>query len=93
MNSRNCDVCNVDVHRASYVKHLKSKKHLEKVKQKEMIIPEWLFQEPIENKINRIYNPRSLKQIARNNIKLDNKQLNLKKLERRSVQIISLIEI
>ena len=41
-----------------------------------MIIPEWLFQEPVENKINKIYNPKSLKQLARNNIKLDDKQLN-----------------
>ena len=28
MNSRKCDVCNVDNHRASYMKHLRSKKHL-----------------------------------------------------------------
>ena len=41
-----------------------------------MIIPEWLFQEPIENKINKLYNPKSLKQLARNNIKLDEKHLN-----------------
>ena len=31
MNSRKCDVCNIDVHRASYVKHLRSKKHLENI--------------------------------------------------------------
>ena len=76
MNSRRCEICNVDVHRASYMKHLRSKKHLENMKQNEMIIPEWLFQEPIENKIKKIYNPKSLKQLARNNIKLDDKQLN-----------------
>ena len=51
MNSPKCDNCNVDVHGASYAKHLRSKKHLEKIKQNQMIIPEWLFQEPIENKI------------------------------------------
>ena len=28
-NSRTCEICNVDVHRASFVKHLKRKKHLE----------------------------------------------------------------
>ena len=39
MNSRKCDICNVDVHRASYVKHLRIKKRLENVKQIEMIIP------------------------------------------------------
>ena len=51
MNSRKCNVCNIDVHRASYVKHLRSKKHLENIKQNEMIIPEALLQEPIEKKI------------------------------------------
>ena len=50
MNSSKCDVCSIDVHRASYVKHLRSRKHLENEKQNEMIIPELLFQEPIENK-------------------------------------------
>ena len=65
MTSRKCEVCNVDVHRASYVKHLRSKQHIEKMKQNEMIIPEWLFQEPVENKIYKIYNPKSLKQLAR----------------------------
>ena len=51
MNSRNCEICNVDVHRASNIKHLRSKKHLENMKQNEMIIPKRLFQEPVENKI------------------------------------------
>ena len=43
MNSRKCEVCNVDVHRASYMKHLRNKKHLEIIKQNEMIIPDSLF--------------------------------------------------
>ena len=51
MNSRKCDVCSIDVHRASYVKHLRSKKHLENEKLNEMIIPDCLFQEPVESKI------------------------------------------
>ena len=76
MNSRRCDICNVDVHRASYIKHLRSKKHIENIKQSEMILQEWLFQEPIENKINKIYNPKPLRQLARDNIRLDDKQLN-----------------
>ena len=77
MSYRRCEVCNVDVHRASYAKHLRTMKHIENMKQNEMIIPEWLFREHnIENKINKIYNPKSLKQLARNNIKLDDKQLN-----------------
>ena len=61
MNSRKCEVCDIDVHKASYVKHLKSRKHLEN----EMIIPEWFFQEPVENKISKIYNPKSLKKNTR----------------------------
>ena len=38
-NSLTCDVCNVNVHRASFAKHLKSKKHLENLIQNEIIIP------------------------------------------------------
>ena len=41
-----------------------------------MIIPEWLFQEPVENKIIKKFNPKILKQLARDNIRLDDKQLN-----------------
>ena len=44
-NRRRCEICNVDVHRASMQKHLRSKKHSEKENQKEMIIPELLFKE------------------------------------------------
>ena len=84
INSRKCEVCNVDVHRASYIKHLRSKKRLENIKQNEMIIPEWLFLEPVENEINKIYNPRSLRQLARDNIKLDDRQLN-KELARKMI--------
>ena len=54
MSSRKCDICNVDVHRASYVKHLRSIKHIENEKINNMIIPEWLFQEPIEIKTKNI---------------------------------------
>ena len=36
---RRCDICNIDVHRASYAKHLGSKKRLENEKQNDMIIP------------------------------------------------------
>ena len=40
-----------------------------------MTIPEWSFQEPIENKIEKIYNPKTSKQIVRDNIRLDDRQL------------------
>ena len=33
-NSRRCELCNVDVHRAPMQKHLRSKKHLENEKTK-----------------------------------------------------------
>ena len=77
-NRRICAVCNVNVHRASLAKHLRSKKHLENVEQNEMIIPEWFFKEeksPIKKKIQKVYNPKSLKQTAREKIKLDDKEL------------------
>ena len=77
-NRRKCDICNIDVHRASFVKHLRSKKHIENVEQNEMIIPEWLFKEertPIKKKIQKVYNPKTLKQLAREKIKLDDKEL------------------
>ena len=77
-NSRTCEICNVNVHRASMQKHLRSKKHLENMIQNEMIIPEWFFREersPIKKKIQKVYNPKTLKQIAREKIKLDDKEL------------------
>ena len=77
-NSRTCEVCNVNVHRGSFVKQLRSEKHLENIEQNEMIIPDWLFKEelsPIKKKIQKVYNPKTLKQIAREKIKLDDKEL------------------
>ena len=77
-NSRTCEICNVDVHRSSMQKHLRSKKHLENIKQNDMIIPEWFFIEektPNKNKIKKVYNPKTLKQLAREKIKLGDKEL------------------
>ena len=73
-NSRTCEICNVNVHRASFVKHSRSKDHLENMIQNEMIIPEWFFKEektPIKKQIQKVYNPKTLKQLAREKIKLD----------------------
>ena len=39
-NRRTCDICNIDVHRASFAKHLRGKKHIENVEENEMVIPE-----------------------------------------------------
>ena len=77
-NSRTCEVCNVNVHRASFVKHLRSKKHLENINQNEMIIQEWLFKEertPIKKRMQKVYNSETLKQLARQKINLDAKEL------------------
>ena len=43
-----------------------------------MIIPEWLFREeqtPNKNKIKKVFNPKTLKQIARQNMKMKDKEL------------------
>ena len=43
-----------------------------------MIIPEWLFkqeQRPIKKKIQKVYIPKTLKQLAREKIKLDDKEI------------------
>ena len=77
-NSRTCEVCVVNVHRASIQKHLRSKKHLEKLEQNEMTIPEWFFKEektPIKKKLQKVFNSKTLKQLAREKIKLDDKEL------------------
>ena len=80
-NSRTCEVCNVNVHRASLVKHLRSKKHIENIEQNEMIIPDWLFKEErstIKRKIQKVYNPKTLQQLARQNIKTNDKEIDEK---------------
>ena len=43
-----------------------------------MIIPEWFFKEeksPIKKKIQKVSNPKTLKHLAREKIKLDDKEL------------------
>ena len=74
--SRKCDICNIDVHRASFAKHCRSEKHLESIKRQKMITPEWLFLEPMEKLVTKSQNPKPLKEIARENFRIDDKQLN-----------------
>ena len=38
-NRGSCDFCKSDIHRASYVRHLKSKKHLEFIQQNDVVVP------------------------------------------------------
>ena len=77
-NIRSCEICNVNVLKASYVKHLRNKKHLGNEKHNEMTVPEWLFKEeqpPIKNKTKKVYNPKTLKHIARENDKINDKEI------------------
>ena len=83
--SRTCEVCNVNSHRAPFVKHLRSKKHLENIEQNELIIPDWLFKEEqasIKKQIKKRYNPKTLQQIARKKIKLSDKELDKEKAKK-----------
>ena len=80
-NRSKCDICKIDVHRAFYVKHLRYEKHLENIRQDHIFIPEWLFKEeqtPIRRKTKKVYNPKTSKQIARDIIILDDKELEMK---------------
>ena len=84
-NSRRCDICNIDVHTASLAKHLRSKKHLEKLKHDDRIISERLFRESIENLNNiprRSYNPKPSREIATEIIKIDDKHSNIELAKR-----------
>ena len=77
-NRRICEVCNVNVHRASFANHIRSKKHLENIEQSEMIIPEWFFKEEklsVKKKIQKVHNSKTIKQLAGEKIKLDDKEL------------------
>ena len=83
----NCrrDFCNIVVHRASYPKHLRSRKHLENIRQDDKIISELFFKEEQEHnkkKLKNIYNPKTLEKIARDNNKLDDKDLEKQSAEK-----------
>ena len=67
-NKKYCEKCNIIIHRASYAKHLKSKKHLQD--QKDILI------QPTTSKEDIVNNPKSLKELARDKIKLNNRELN-----------------
>ena len=71
---------------------MRSKKELEIEKQNEMILREWLFQEPIEIK-NEIFTFKPLKQTAREIIKKDEDQLKEEIVKKRLIHITFLIEL
>ena len=77
-NCRKCDVCKIDVHRASFANCMRSEKYSEKKRQDVIIIPECLFKEEqkhIKNKIRNIYHPKPLKQTARGKFIINDKDL------------------
>ena len=42
---RRCEICIFDVYRVSYAKHSRSERHLEIIRQVDIIIPKWFFKE------------------------------------------------
>ena len=57
---------------------MRSKKHLENIEQNELITPDWLFKEErsaIKKKIQKVYNLKTLKHLAREKTNLDDKEL------------------
>ena len=83
-NSSRCGICKIDDHRASFAKYLTSKKNLVNEHQTDVIIQELLSKEPIENKFANVYNPKPLREIVRDNFKLDDRQLN-KELAKKTI--------
>ena len=73
--TRTCEICNVEVYRTSYAKDIRGKRHIENWRKIDKNIPEWLFEETIENKKKKIYNPKSLEQLAREKRKIDDEEL------------------
>ena len=95
-NSRSCDICNIDIHEASYAKLLRSKEHLENIRQDDIIISEWLFKEeqtPTKKKIKEVDNPKTLKQMAREIIKINVNDSGVEVAEKRLIHSISLMKV
>ena len=65
--SRTCEICNIEINRASFAKHLGSQKHEES----QMIIPSKFFDEtPAKVKVKKEITIPSLKQLSREKINL-----------------------
>ena len=70
-NNRSCVICNFDVFRASFAKHLRSTKHL----QNENTVPSTFLEETNQTKPKNYFELKPLKQIAGENIKKYQKEL------------------
>ena len=80
-NSRRCNVCNIDIQRATIKNQLKSKRLLKKEK---LFLPINFFIESNESNDTKqkMKNPTSLGEIAGDKIKKDDKQLNEKMVKK-----------
>ena len=75
-------------------KHLRSQKHLKNEKRNELIITEWFFegkQESIRKKMKKVYNSKTLKQIAREINKTNDKELE-KVLAKKMIDLYNFID-
>ena len=82
-NTRRCDIYNIDVHRASFVKTLRSKKHEENLE----IIPIIFFYEMNTSNLikQKIYNSKPSRQKAREKTSEDDKQSNQQLAKKMSI--------
>ena len=74
-NQRYCDVCNIKIHRASMAKHLKSKKHLNN-KEDQTFGLDQETEDLSNHQSTSKSNPKSLRELAGDKIKLNNRELN-----------------
>ena len=73
---RYCEICDIKIHRASLAKHLKSKKHMDKLSDNNEHQKDIVNQPSTSKTENTKNSSKSLKELARDKIKLDNKELN-----------------
>ena len=68
MNRRRCEDCNIEIHKSSYRRHLRSRKHIESLEENEIIISERIRSENIRSVIEQLRNQQSLELLPGNNI-------------------------
>ena len=68
---KHCDVCNKQIHRSSFAKHLKSKLH----EANALLISPNLFEEPIRQRAQQARTVPTLRKLARAKVNLSNKEV------------------
>ena len=61
-----CEVCNINVHRESMRKHLRSRKHIENIEEIEIIISERIRRDNIRNVVEQLRIQQSLELLPGN---------------------------